>query len=167
MNAPDLTAEGAEEQRAAEGHSRVSRITIARLFNLGSYEHVRYEVTVEVPEGASAARTLIGLERLMGAINPKAPGSVKEVSTIRREQAHYEEMIGLSDDEFRRLHGRSGDHFEGTREEYQERVRLSIEEDKTKRTEWESRSKLARRLFDDLGGAEHFTDAKLSWEDDW
>lgn len=30
----------------------VTKITIGRLFNLGSYEHVRYELTVEIREEA-------------------------------------------------------------------------------------------------------------------
>ena len=35
---------------------RISRIGIGRLHNLGNYEHVRYEVTVELPPGTSPAR---------------------------------------------------------------------------------------------------------------
>ena len=30
---------------------KITKITVGRLHNLGNYEHVRYELTVEVPEG--------------------------------------------------------------------------------------------------------------------
>jgi hypothetical protein len=53
--------------------SHVSRISIARLYNLGDYEHARYEVTVEVPEGADAAVTFQNLEEIVEALNPKCP----------------------------------------------------------------------------------------------
>ena len=51
----------------------ITKITIGRLYNLGSYEHIRYELTCEIPSGESPATALIGLEKLIGALNPKLP----------------------------------------------------------------------------------------------
>jgi hypothetical protein len=39
----------------------ITKITIGRLYNLGSYEHVRYELTAEVPQGESPATAIIGM----------------------------------------------------------------------------------------------------------
>lgn len=54
---------------------RISRLTIARLFNLGSYEHVRYEVTVELPPGTSPASVMTELDATMADVDPKPPVS--------------------------------------------------------------------------------------------
>lgn len=54
---------------------RVSRITIGRLYSLGNYEHVRYEVAVELPPGASPASVIGDLDTLMAGMNPKTPHS--------------------------------------------------------------------------------------------
>lgn len=54
---------------------RVSRVTIGRLYNLGNYEHVRLEVSVDMPPGSSPASVLGDLDALMAGMNPKAPHS--------------------------------------------------------------------------------------------
>ena len=43
----------------------VSRITIARLYNLGDYEHKRIELVVEMPHGQDVAKTLTLVEGLL------------------------------------------------------------------------------------------------------
>ena len=47
--------------------SRVSKITVGRLHNLGNYEHVRYEVTVELPPGTAPASVVRDLEDTLRA----------------------------------------------------------------------------------------------------
>lgn len=146
--------------------ARVSKITVARLYNLGSYEHARYELTIEVPEGASAAKTLRGIERLLSALSPKPPGDVKSDAEIDRERHRLLEMKKLLADnpaDFERFHG----GYKGTADEYLTRIESGLHESIAKREVWEARAAKARELLDDLGGAAEWKDAKLDWEDDF
>lgn len=145
---------------------RISRITIGRLFNLGSYEHVRYELTIEVPEGESASTALEGAERLFVALNPKEPGSVSSESDIERQQRQVNDMkerLSVGSGEFERYYGHG---YVGTPEEYIARCEQSLAESIQKRQAWKARSQKARSLLDDLGGAAKWRDAKLEWDDD-
>lgn len=143
--------------------SRISKITIGRLYNLGSYEHVRYELTVEVPEGESAATAMVGAERILSALSPKT--STHSRTDLAREQHQLEEMRRkLTDpDEFKRHYGHS---FVGTPEEYIERCEQSHAVNVARRDAWEAKAALARKMLDDLGGAAKWKDAKLDWDDD-
>ncbi len=138
---------------------KITKITIGRLYNLGSYEHIRYELTVDVPEGESAATAVLGMERILTALNPSK--STKDKAEIDREKHRLETMRALSDEDFRRQHY----GFVGTKEEYLQRIQDGIDEATAKRLQWEARQGQARRLFDHLGGASKFRDAKLDWED--
>jgi len=145
---------------------KVTKITLGRLYNLGSYEHIRYEVSVEIPEGESAAVTMIGLEKLMEALSPKTSTHTKD--ELLREERRLKAMgedLGLDEDAFRRKHG----FFEGSPLEYVKRCNESHNENVARRDAWEKRSAKARMLLDDLGGAANWKDAKLDWEndDDW
>lgn len=145
---------------------RISRITIGRLFNLGSYEHVRYELTIEVPEDESAATALEGTERLLAALNPKEPGNVPSESTVQHDErrvADMKERLAKGADEFNRYYGPG---FVGTPEEYIARCEESLRESIARREAWKARAKKARSLLDDLGGAAKWRDAKLEWDDD-
>jgi hypothetical protein len=51
----------------------VAEITIGRLFNLGQYEHVRYEIKVSALDGSGVADTIRALERVLAGIKPKSP----------------------------------------------------------------------------------------------
>ena len=141
---------------------KTTKITIARLYNLGSYEHARYEITAEISEGESASKALIGLEKILSALNPKPPGSVPSEDETKREIRRLEEMRALDDDTFERCHG----GYKGTRAEYIERISKSIAEGTARREAWQAKAEKARDLLDDLGGAAEWKDAKLDWEDD-
>jgi hypothetical protein len=39
-----------------EAKPRVVRVGIGRLYNLGNYEHIRYDLTIEIPEGSGRVR---------------------------------------------------------------------------------------------------------------
>jgi hypothetical protein len=140
---------------------KITKITIGRLFNLGSYEHIRYELCAEVADGESAEKALTGIERILEALNPKA--ITKSQGETDREIVRLEAMRRMDDDEFSQHYGGS---FKGTRKEYQDRISAGIMEEIEKRHEWKNRNKRARQLLDDLGGAAEWKDAKLSWEDD-
>lgn len=140
---------------------RISKITIGRLFNLGSYEHVRYELTAEIDPGESAEVAVVAIERILSALNPKMPGSVISEEEIRRKEAELARMIAMPDDEFDRYHR----GYVGTRQEYLDRIAEGIGENKVKRAAWLARSKKARQMLNDLGGAAEWKDAKLDWDD--
>lgn len=59
--------------REAALAAHVSRFSVARLHNLGNFEHVRYEVTVEVPLGVRASDVLRDVDALLLELNPKRP----------------------------------------------------------------------------------------------
>jgi len=139
----------------------ITKITIGRLFNLGSYEHVRYELTAEVHAGESAEAAMIGLERIVEALNPKR--TCKTWEEIQREERRLLEMRAMDDEAFSKQHGHS---YKGTRDEYTDRVAVGIVDAKLETDKWEKRHEKARRLLNNIGGAEKWKDAKLDWETD-
>ncbi len=141
--------------------SRVSKICVGRLFNLGSYEHIRYELTVEIPEGSSAGAAIVGLEKILAGLSPLKNACIKDQSEIDRLRREISEMRTMPVVDWERRYG----HCEGTAVEIIARYERQLEEDTTKRAEALARAARARQLFDDLGGAEKWTDAKLSWEE--
>lgn len=58
--------------------ARVSRLSVGRLCNLGNYEHIRYEVTVEIPEGADATRALKTVETALNTLAEPPPGNPRQ-----------------------------------------------------------------------------------------
>lgn len=145
---------------------KVTKITIGRLFNLGSYEHIRYELTVEVPPGESATDAVLAIERIMKGLEPESRSCIDsqtELENKARRIAQMRELLSDSGpDEFIRRHG----HFVGTPEEYITRCEQAYQESLIKRAAWDTRAKKARELFDNLGGASEWKDAKLDWEND-
>jgi hypothetical protein len=143
---------------------KVTTITVARLFNLGSYEHVRYEISVEVKEGESATDALVGLEKIIEALKPESQCCVKTNDELERDRNRLDQLRELLNkegrEEFRRRHG----HFVGTEEEYIERCEAMHSSEELKRVRYEKRAARARQLLDDLGGAAVWKDAKLDWE---
>lgn len=145
--------------------TKITRITIGRLYNLGSYEHVRYELALEIPDGQSASAAVDGAERIFSALSPKEPGSVQTEITIQHEARRVQDMkdrLAKDPEDFERYYR----GYVGTPEEYINRCEQSLNESIAKREAWKARSKKARELLDDLGGASKWHDAKLEWEDD-
>lgn len=145
-------------------NSRVSKITIARLFNTGNYEHCRIELTIDVPEGASAAEAYIGAERLINALNPKRPCGVPDRDESERQAAHITLMKGLTDEQFDQQY--LGYGSKATRASYTQSKIEEQEQGVARRVAWEKRAREARRLLDDVGAAMKWRDAKLDWQDD-
>lgn len=133
--------------------TQIRRITIGRLYNLGNYEHVRYELSVEIGEGRSAALALRNTLRLLKAVNPKPP-----VASYDYERA--KSQIEKPDD----WHKNIVDKDEQTRL----RKHMVVEAKKTvkKFETWVKRRHAAELVLDDIGGTKVFKDAKLSWSDD-
>jgi hypothetical protein len=140
----------------------VSKITIGRLYNLGDYEHIRYELTVEIPHGESPATAIIGMEKILSALNPKTPGGVPDEADTKRETQRLAEMRSMDDELFERYHR----GHKGTRAEYTQFLSDKIAEGTKRREQWLARSAKARKLLEDLGGAANWKDAKLDWENE-
>jgi len=147
---------------------KVTRITIGRLFNLGNYEHIRYDITVDVAPGESAATAMVGLEKIVAGLAPERAWGVASHGELELEGRHIEEMrskftaADYTEDEFRRRYG----HFEGTPGEYIQRCAASHEANAAKRAKAVQRAASARKLLEDIGGASNWKDAKLDWQDD-
>lgn len=124
--------------------ARVSRITAARLHNLGNYEHVRYEVSVDVPEGASASRVFSNIERVLAGLDPKPPVAAHD---LHRAAAALKMPV----------------------EEWPEWERGNLEAYRNYIAEdaaWRAGQKLAREALDAIGGTSVYTDAKEQWDDE-
>lgn len=143
---------------------RTTKITIARLFNLGNFEHQRYEITVELNDVDSASAAIVGLEKILEALAPESRWGVKSQAEIDREQRRitqlHSDLEEKGSDEFKRRHG----YFEGTPAEYIARCESMRAEERKKRLEYVKRASTARKLLDDLAGASEWKDHKLNWE---
>jgi hypothetical protein len=147
------------EHTLAEPVTRISALTVSRLYNLGNYEHVRYEITVQVAPGDSASKALIGAERLLAGLAPlKTLPSLQEIAQLERER---DEIAAMTPEAWQ-LHW---SNTEGATlvEEIATRT-CAATGAKTRREAMLARAQRARELFDDLGGAATFTDVKLDWE---
>jgi ribosomal protein S10 len=123
---------------------RISRLTLSRLHNLGNYEHVRYEITVEIPPGNSPASVLREAEQLLEDVNPPRPVSAGDLS-----RAHAKLKLPAVE----------GSEWDASERETARR-RIALHE------AWlHQREKMLAR-FDRLGGVKVFTDAKMDWSDD-
>lgn len=122
--------------------SKVTRLTIARLFNLGNYEHVRYEITAEIPRGGSVKQTFLDTLTILARLKPiKKPYDYDSAKAVIQkdpsqrseyETAHIDEYIAKV-------------------AEHAALIQLRNE---------------ALIKLDDVGGASHHTDAKNQWDDD-
>lgn len=142
---------------------QVTKITVGRLYNLGSYEHVRYELTVEVPQGESAATAISAIERILTGLAPLKNACIKSENEIERAASEVEEMRKMPVVDWERRYG----HCKGTAAEVIQRYEESLAEETQKRDAALARAARARKLFDDLGGAAAWKDAKLDWDSDY
>lgn len=146
---------------------RISRVTIERLYNLGNYEHVRYGLTIDIPEQSelTVQKAFTGVERILEALNPARLRVCDSEDELKRKLRRLQEAVVLTDAEFERQYGHSGVSYQGTRAEYQERMRQGYQEAKERREKVCALAAKARQMLDDLGGSAEWKDAKLSWED--
>ena len=83
--------------------SKVTTITMARLYSLGNYEHIRFEITAAVPEGGSAKATLLDLGSVLARLKPvKKPYNYDAFAALARkpiEQMTEVEKANLVDAE--------------------------------------------------------------------
>lgn len=139
---------------------KTTKITIGRLYNLGNYEHVRYELTAEIQESESAGTALIGLENILAALNPKKPHGVLDEHDLKNAQVRIQNVMEMSNEMVLEAHGKSK---VAVLNEWQKKLDAAIE--RTQR--WNIMQMRSRILLDDLGGAANYTDAKQKWDDNY
>lgn len=125
--------------------TRISRLTIGRLHNLGSYEHIRYEVTVEIAPDDDPSRVLRTVENILNDLQAKH--GISSFDLKRAKEVITKPASELSEIEKSNL------------ELYKRRVRLY--EDATRRRE------AAREALATLSYTSEYRDAKTEWEDDY
>jgi hypothetical protein len=147
-----------DQQNLPLAGPRVSRISIGRLHNLGNYEHVRYEVTVELPPGTSPASVARELTEILDGLEPRAPYSASEVRlALVRQRVPAPKLADFGDD-----------HWQTPAERLAaaQRERDRADQVLTRYAEWQKARDAALARFDHLGGTRLFTDAKDRWEDE-
>lgn len=139
--------------------SIVTRITVARLFSLGNYEHIRYEVTAEVDPTEKPSAILNRLCKTIEELRPNK--SVATPAALKSDWKEIQYLASVPEEEWSAKHGWRGaskaEVIKSRLETY--KAALDAYHD-AKRHEEE-----AKRQLDDLGGASTFTDAKLDWDD--
>lgn len=139
---------------------RITRITMARLHNLGNYEHVRYEVTVDLPAGTSPASVARDLEDTLNALEPKCPVSDWDlgnaIKLLSGPEPTLQPKCDDDDDTFT-----SPEQALRRAQADRERARLHI----ARHEAWRRARDVALRRFDELGGTARHTDAKDQWDD--
>lgn len=120
----------------------MTRISLARLYNTGNYEHIRFEISAEVPKGGSAGQTLLDLGAILARLKPlKVPCHYDTaVAALQKPPEELSEMEKANLDDYRRM----VDGVEGRR----------------------ALRQAALHKLDNLGGASKRTVARDSWDDD-
>lgn len=127
---------------------RVSSVRIERLYNLGNYEHVKWSIGIDVPEGSDTLKAVKSLHRLVHALRPlkKPSGYSYAKALIDRPASELRAMI---------KDGRT------SKEDVAAKKALLKEHEENRKY----REKMMK-IFNDLGGSSTYTDAKDKWEDD-
>lgn len=128
--------------KASLPKARITSVSVARLYNLGNYSNVRYDLAAEVPEGASAKNTLATLRGILQLLKPvRVPDCINDL-----REALAKEPVDRSNWE--------NDHLE----EWGQQV-AKYESLRSARAE-------ALKSLDDLGGSSFAKDAKDDWDED-
>lgn len=125
-----------------EPKPRLARFSIGRLFNLGNYEHVRYELTVEVPPECSAKEAFQNALLLLRAASPHGPCTKSELESARSTLAKPAEELG---------------HYE--------RAQLDVYKSRVADYEIYTHNRaLALEALDKLGGKVEYKDCRAAFE---
>jgi hypothetical protein len=129
--------------------TRATNITIGRLYNLGNYEHVRYELTVEIPEGRSAAAALTNVMKVLAGCKP-IKLSYSEQSIRHLAKSPEPKLSDPPTAEERQTHA-----------QWKEARILAVKLEAALK-----RRAAALELLDEMGGTSIYKDAKLDWDDE-
>ena len=122
---------------------RISRLSIGRLCNLGNFEHIRYEVSVEIPEGADVTKTLTTIETALNTLAVRAPDGWTYRHAVEALAKPRSEWTTVDLDN------------EASHREIVKRMEM-----------WKAKQEYARAVLGDLGLSSQFTDHKEKWDDD-
>lgn len=125
-------------------NTKISKITIGRLHNLGSYEHIRYEISVELGADDNPASVLLNLEQVLQDLQAKSGYSSYGIQKAKAVLAKNASELDKWEVENLEL--------------YKSRI--------AKHDEAMKRREAARQALTDLGGSSIYKDAKLDWEGD-
>ena len=139
---------------------KISKITVGRLYNLGNYEHIRYDLTVDVPDGESASTAIIAVERLLVALSPIKNITWITPDELKRRRQEIEKMKKTPAIHWDREFGHS---HSGAKSEIIQQLKNSLAEDeaklqkiidrsrqflvRTERTEWELDDQIEITVF--------------------
>jgi len=143
---PSLLSTELQQQPLLSG-PRITHVEIARLHNLGNYEHVRYQVKVELPLGASPSSVIGELEQMLADLEPKCPWSAWDL-------AHAQKLMQQIEPD------------EGTTPEDHARRRDAARDKLARYAEWRQQREAALAKLDQFGGLAVHTDAKDRWDAD-
>lgn len=124
----------------------ITKITAARLYNTGNYEHVRYELTVELIEGDSAAQAMKAVQSILDRLAPDRCRPTQ--SDIDHDTMRIVAMRTMTDEEWNQQFS----HCKGTRDEIIARYEVDLAEKKKRRAESIAKELQALKDLDDLGG---------------
>lgn len=115
---------------------------MARLYNTGNYEHIRFELSAEVPKGGSVKQTVLDLGAILARLKPiKLPyaydDAVKAIQKLPEAMSEYEKAHV---DEYQKMVAEVAG-LRGLRDG-------------------------ALVKLDDVGGSSQQTDAKRNWDDE-
>lgn len=133
---------------------KASKITIARLYNLGNYEHVRYEITVEVPPDQSAERALRGLGNILEGLNPAHYPKIDLEEAGRKIQR----LIEWTEEQVEQRYGEK-------KADLLARWQADLEEARQAQAQQAARRDECLAALDDVGGIAERKDAKQDWDD--
>jgi hypothetical protein len=136
-----------EDRPALFTSARITHVEIARLHNLGNYEHIRYQVKVELPLGTSPASVVGELEQVLADLEPKCPWSTWDL-------AHAQKLLQQAEPD------------EGTTAEDHARRRDAARDKLARYAEWRLQRDAALAKLDQFGGLAVHTDAKDRWDGD-
>jgi hypothetical protein len=142
---------------------RISRVTLGRLHNLGNYEHIRYEVSVELPPGTAPASVIGDLEDMLNDLEPRSPVPDWDLRVALKDLLGPEptlESINALDED---------GPFDGGPEHALAaalRRRSKARDTVNRHHAWQASREAALARFNELGGKSAHTDAKDRWDDE-
>lgn len=118
---------------------KVVTVSVSRVFNTGNYTNVKYDLTAQVPKGASAKGALFELHHIINMLKPvRKPDCESSLETARKKPA--EEQSAWEKDHLQEWADQMG--------AYHQRI---------------ADRNSALQSLDDLGGAIEKRDAKKNW----
>jgi len=118
----------------------VTRLVIARLYNLGNFEHKRIEVEVVIPPGASAAKALTDTETFLDNLHFSPPVEEYQIASAQ-------EHVRWSDEQWQEQRGPTWEKDKA--DEIAELGKLLSELEV-----WKQEQKNTRLLLDSIGAVE-------------